>query len=116
MPDGVEYTVKELVSQLGRTLEEMDHKLDNVLSRLELKAERAELEALRATVEQIRLVQAQSNPIDTRALIERHLQQPHSTAQHHEARIASLERWKYSIPPALLAAIASIVIAILKVK
>jgi aminopeptidase N len=114
--EGVSYTVKELITQLGTTLQDMDRKLDTVVTRMELKAEKADVDALRAMIEQIRLVQAQAAPIDTRAAIDRHLQEPHSVAQKHEDRIIALERWKYAVPPALLAAIASIVIAILKVR
>jgi len=112
--EGVSYTVKELITQLGTTLQDMDRKLDTVVTRMEFKAEKADVDAVRAMVEQIRLVQAQAAPIDTRASLERHLQEPHSVAQKHEDRIVALEKWKYSIPPALMAAIASIIIAIWK--
>lgn len=111
--DAVQFTVKELLGKLGTQLEDMDEKLDRITARLELKAEKAELEGMRATVEQIRLVQAQAAPIDTRAMVDRHLQEPHSVAQKHEERISSLEKWKYSIPPAILAALTSVVIALL---
>ncbi len=108
------FTVKELLTKLGGTLDEMDHKLDQVVAALAFKADRAEVEALRLLVENIRLIQAESSPIDTRAAVERHLREPHSVAQRHEQRIAALERWKYALPPALFFSIAALALALVK--
>lgn len=112
--DEAGFTIKEMLVRLGNQLEGMDSKLDSLNTRMELKAERADFDNLRGEVAAIKLVQAQAAPIDTRASVENHLREPHGVAGRHEQRITSLEKWKYSIPPAAILALTSIVVAIWK--
>ena len=114
MSDEPVFTVKELLTQLGATLTDMDHKLDALSMALNHKASVTDLENLRLLVDNIRLIQAESSPIDTRVSLERHLQEPHSVAGRHEQRISSLERWKYALPPTLFLAVAALALALVK--